>query len=288
MGNMHNSISSCLSYYARPGIMTNPQKYSSMLNSLPIDIPSLRDLVQGLLIHIFWAERYGVKLSEERQNEVQLRTVSQKLKRILELDGQPLTTPRPLDRRLVGNCRDYSTMFCAFLRNQGVPARARCGFGIYFTPNRYEDHWVCEYWRRDERRWVMVDAQLDAFQRERLNIEFDPLDVPSGQFVTGGKAWLMCRKGEADPNKFGIFELHGMAFVRGNLMRDFLAFNKIEILPWDGWGLMEKDDLSAATNEVELMDRIARLTLAGNEAFPQIRALYENDPRVSMPPDWQP
>ena len=135
----------------------------------------------------------------------------------------------------------------------------------------------------------MVDAQLDAFQRERLKIQLNPLNVPADQFVTGGRAWLMCRAGEADPDQFSIpGGISGLRFVQGNLIRDFLALNKIEILPWDGWGLMAEDDESAGVCEVELMDRIARLTLGGNEAFAQIRALYENDSRLRMPPDWQP
>jgi hypothetical protein len=34
--------------------------------------------------------------------------------------------------------------------------------------------------------------------------------------------------------------MHGIEFVRGDLLRDFLAFNKVEILPWDGgWGYKE-------------------------------------------------
>lgn len=277
-----------LEYYARPGIMTDPGEYANLFEGLPQQVSELVEIVQRLMIHIFWAERYGVKLSKNREQEVQLRTVSQKVRRILELDDQPLTVLRPLEKRLVGNCRDFATFLCAMLRYRGVPARARCGFGVYFTPDRYEDHWVCEYWKADEERWVMVDAQLDEFQREKLDIQFDPLDMPPGQFVTGGKAWLMYRAGEADPDKFGIFDMHGIAFIRGNLIRDFLALNKIEILPWDGWGLMERDDRSAATNEVELMDQLARLTLAGNEAFPQIRAAYETDSRLRIPSDWEP
>ena len=102
-------------------------------------------MVQGLLIHIFWAERYGVKLSEERQREVQIRSVARKLARIKELADWPLIVPRPPEKKLVGNCRDFSVMLCAILRHQGVPARARCGFGTYFIPDHYEDHWICEY-----------------------------------------------------------------------------------------------------------------------------------------------
>jgi hypothetical protein len=241
-------------------------------------------VVQGLLIHIFWAERYGLKLPEERkEQEVNLRGVARKLKRIQELDTAPLTVERRLEEKLVGNCRDFSVLLCAMLRHQGIPARARCGFATYFLPDHYEDHWVCEHWKADERRWVMVDAQLDAFQREALGIAFDPLDVPPGQFVTGGLAWQMCRAGEADPDKFGIFEWHGIWFVRGDLIRDFLALNKVEILPWDGgWGFLADEQ----NMEAEIMDSITRLSLAGDEAFAEIRATYESDPRFHIPGEY--
>ena len=269
-----------LVYYAFPGRMTDAREYIPLLDGLPTEISELVRVVQGLVIHIFWAERYGVTLSEERKQELNIRSVSQKLKHIQALDKAPLSADRPLEKKLVGNCRDFSTLLCAMLRHQGVPARARCGFGTYFLPDHYEDHWVCEYWKADEQRWVMVDAQLDAFQREALDIQFDPLDMPPGQFVTGGEAWLMCRAGKADPDKFGIFEWHGIWFVRGDLIRDFLALNKVEILPWDGgWGFLT----DGQSMEAELMDHIAGLTLAGDEAFAEIRATYEDDPRFHMP-----
>jgi len=264
--------------------MTDPEKYGSLFDGLPTEIPELVEVVQGLLLHIFWAERYGVMLSEERKQEVQIRPVVPKLARIQELDDRPLTKARPLEKKLVANCRDFSLVLCAMLRHQGVPARARCGFGVYFAPNRYEDHWVCEYWDADEDHWTLVDAQLDGLQRDALGIRFDPLDVPRDQFVTGGKAWLMCRAGEADPDHFGIFDLRGLWFVRGDLIRDFLSLNKVEILPWDGgWGfLRDEQDMEADT-----MDRIATLTLAGDEAFLEIRAVYENDSRFHVPTDWR-
>jgi hypothetical protein len=165
-----------------------------------------------------------------------------------------------------------------------VPARARCGFGTYFIPGHFEDHWVFECWDAAGARWVMADAQLDELQQGVLKIGFDALDMPEGQFVTGGKAWLMCHRGEADPARFGIFDMSGMEFVRGDLLRDFLALNKVEILPWDWWeplftvayGEMSDADLA-------LMDRIAHLTLAGDAAFPEIRAVYESDPRFHPP-----
>ena len=37
---------------------------------------------------------------------------------------------------------------------------------------------------------------------------------------------------------FGIFDWRGQWFAQNNLVRDFLSLNKIELLPWDSWGLM--------------------------------------------------
>jgi hypothetical protein len=284
-------MESPLEYYASPGPMTDPKEYADLFDDLPTEISALVKVVQGLLLHIFWAERYGVTLPGEREQEVQMRSVADKLARIQALDGHPLTEPRSLEKRLVGNCRDFSVLLCALLRHQGVPARARCGFGTYFLDDQYAyvDHWVCEYWKADERRWVMVDAQLDAFQCEALQIDFNPLDMPPGRFLTGGRGWQLCRAGQADPNAFGIFEWHGLWFVRGDLMRDFLALNKVEILPWDGgWGYLEHaQDLEAEMpgDLVAVIDRIAALTQAPDKAFAEIRAVYEGDDRFQVPAD---
>ena len=275
-----------LDYYAQPGPMTDPQEQAHLLNDLPADIPSLVKVVQGVMVHIFWAERYGLTLSDERKDEVNLRFIPKMLARLAALDDRPLTIPRELERKLVGNCRDHSTLLCAILRHQGVPARARCGFGAYFMPDHYEDHWVCEYWHAAQQRWILVDAQLDDLQREALDIRFDTLDVPRDQFITGGRGWQMIRTGGADPDRFGIFEWHGQWFVQDNLVRDFLSLNKIELLPWDGWGLMAGPGDAVPAADLALLDRIAALTLAGDAAFDDICALVASDPRLHTRPEW--
>ncbi len=274
-----------LTYYTQPGPMTNPGPYAHLFDDLPTDLPALVKTLQGVMVHIFWAGSYGLELTDERKAEVNLRTVEKQLARILELDDRPLTEARPHERKLVGNCRDFSVMMTAILRHQGVPARARCGFGTYFISGHYEDHWVVEYWNAEQARWVLVDAQLDAMMQEALKLDFDPLDTPRNRFVVGGDAWQLCRSGAANPDDFGIFEWHGIEFVRGDLLRDFLAFSKVEILPWDGgWGYL----IELAPDQVEpvyaLMDRVAALTLADD--FAAIRALYEEDANFHPPAEW--
>ncbi len=274
-------MSSELNYYSIPGCMTVPGPHGSMLENLPVSIADLCKVVQGSTIHIFWAERYGIVLPEERKAEVQLRTLERRLKRMADLDPRPLTETRSLEKRIVGNCRDFSLLMVSILRHQGVPARARCGFGAYFMPNHFEDHWVCEYWNPTQKRWVLVDAQLDAFQCDQLKIGFDPLDVPRDQFITGGKAWQMCRAGQAEPDAFGIFDMHGLGFVRGDFVRDVASLNKIELLPWDCWGIIDSPDLDDP-HDLSFLDRLAALSALEVPDFEALQTIYESDPRIKV------
>ena len=271
-----------LIYFSQFGKITDPGPYADLYTGLPSDIPSLVQVVQGLIIHVFWAERYGLRLTGERQAEVQLRSMERRLERTLELDPGPLTTPRALDRKIVGNCRDYSVTLASMLQSKGIPARPRCGFGAYFLPNHYEDHWVCEYWNEAEQRWILVDAQLDELQRAALGISFDTLDVPRDQFIMGGAAWRICRSGQADPDQFGIFDMHGMDFVKGDFIRDVAALNKVELLPWDCWGLILADYVSLPPDDLSLLDQLANLTHTDVPEFDRVRQFYESDPRLQV------
>jgi hypothetical protein len=270
-----------MTYFSQPGIMTDPGVYAKSLEEFPAGMGELCKLVQGTTIHIFWAERYGLSLSGERKAEVQLRTIQRRLRRTLELDPHPLTEARPLEKKIVGNCRDFSLLLVSILRCQGVPARARCGFGAYFLPDHYEDHWVAEYWDANQQRWVLVDAQLDALQCEALKIPFNPLDVPRDQFIVGGRAWQMCRSGQANPDNFGIFDMHGLGFVRGDFVRDVASLNKVELLPWDCWGIIEKPEENDP-DDLKFLDHLADLTSGDIPDFETVRYLYQSDTRLRM------
>ncbi len=270
-------------FYATSGPMTDPGPYAASLDGLPTDVADLCRVVQGVMIHVFWADQYGVQLTERRRAEVQLRRVDRQLERLLALDSHPLAEARPPERRLVGNCRDFSVLLTTILRHQGVPARARCGFGRYFIPGHYEDHWVAEVWDAAEQRWRLVDAQMDALQRAKLNLPFDPLDVPRDQFIVGGKAWRMCRREGTDPDTFGIADLRGLWFVRGDFVRDVAALNKLELLPWDSWGLCEEPSGGLTDDHLVLLDHVADLTAVDTPDFDAVRAVYDSEAGFRVP-----
>lgn len=272
-------------YYQRSGPMTALGAHAAEFSALPSDIASLCEVIQGVLIHRDIAPfLYRVTLSEAQRDEANIRAIAQMLPRIHALDARPLTIAREPAHRLPSVCRHFSLMLCAILRDQGIPARPRCGFGAYFEPGKFIDHWVCEYWNADDARWILVDAQLDAIQRKQFKPDFDTLDVPHDRFIIAGDAWDQCRSGRADASRFGILDMHGLWFIAGNVLRDLASLNRMEMLPWDVWGLMDMNDAALTGEKKALLDRVAALTLAGDDAFADVRAIYESDDRLRVPP----
>jgi hypothetical protein len=274
-------------YYTAEAPMASAGGRAAELRALSPDLAKQCEVVQGILVHRDMAPwLYNLTLSDQQRDDANIRQTAAMLNRIHELDGRPLTIERDPPRRLPSVCRHFSTLLVSILREQGIPARARCGFGAYFTPGKFEDQWVCEYWNAKQSRWILVDAQMDPIQRQAFHLTFDPLDVPRDAFVVAGDAWQMCRQRGADPRNFGlsmIAGLQGFWFIAGNLVRDFAALNRVEALPWDVWGLMEMDDDALTDDKRALLDKVAALTLAGDEALPEIRKLYESDDRLHVP-----
>jgi len=243
-------------FYASPGPLTGD--LDGVLAGLTSDVAGLAAVGHGLMIHEFWADAYGVTFDVAGRETVHIRAVPRLLERIRAVSPAPLTTPRPPEQRVAANCRQFTALMVAALRARGVPARARCGFGGYFTPGFFEDHWVCEYWTGE--RWRLVDGQLDDTQLAALSVDFDVTDVPRDAFLVAGDAWRRYRRGEASEDSFGLTAVResGVWWIAGNLMRDAAALTKVELLPWDVWGAMPGPGDPV---DEDLFDRLADATL---------------------------
>ena len=242
------------SRYLTPGVMTELGKAAENAARLPGDFPGIASALQGVCIHEFLGEMYGVSFSDDDRESVHLRRASDVLELVLDRDPRPLDEARSPAARVATNCRGFSVLAVALLRAHGVPARARCGFGTYFKPEFFEDHWVVEYF--DEGRWKRGDAQIDAVQAAAFGIDFDLADLPPGKFLTGGEAWQLYRRGEAAPSRFGLSSIEegGDWWIAGNLMRDVAALDNVETLPWDCWDPMPSP---SSPVDVGFFDRMA-------------------------------
>ena len=263
-----------LDYYASHGPITDPGPEAGVFAGLPADLPALVRIVQGLVFHYFADEHiFGWKPPAERMGEIDSRTVPAMLARLRALDPRPLAQTRPPERRLLGCCRDFSVLLCAMARHHGIPVRARVGFATYFSPDFYTDHEIVEWWDAGQRRWRLVDPELSPRHVAHFKLDFDPFDVPRDRFLVGGRAWQLCRTGQADPNDFGLDpklpEPRGLYFVRSHVVQDLAALNKMELLLWDIWGVMEQRDDA----ELPLIDEAAARTLTADD-HADVRRLY--------------
>jgi len=275
-----------LDYYASPGIFTSVGGFADQVDALADDVGTLVHAVQMLLVHRFWSQAYKVEVTPERDREQGLHGAEAMLKRAMELNGARIGETRMPNARVVGICRHFATLLCAFLRHKGVAARARCGFATYFEPEKHVDHWICEYWNRDESRWVQVDAQLDTLQRAVVKADFDALDVPRDRFLVAGAVWRQVQAGRIDPERCGIADMWGDWYVRGNLALDVAALQKVELLPWEPFGIAKAPDSAIPQTDelLALVDRAASLTAAGDQAsVRELLSLAEREPRLRPP-----
>lgn len=268
-----------IDFYATSGAMSRLPEHPALAD-VPTDLDGLRNVVQGLLLHRDWAPAYGVEGDAIRMPEQHLRSTTEILGRAFELSAEPVTVPRqPVDRVLC-ICRHFTLLHTAFLRAQGTPARVRCGFANYFDRSKWYDHWITERW--NGARWVRDDPQVDAVQATTVNLQFDPTDQPPGQFVSGSEAWQLARAGEVDPQLFGIFDMWGLPFIAGNVISDFACLNKVELLPWDGWGMIGGPYDPVPDDDAAVLDDVA--ALVATDDIDAIRDRYASDDRLRVPP----
>ncbi len=144
-------------FYSQQSNMTNPGTFVEIYADLPHDVASLCRVVQGLVIHFQGADMFNHTIPEERMKEIDTRNVAKILARIHELDSRTLTAERPPEKRFVGCCRDFATLFCSLARYCGIPTRTRIGFSAYFNPSFHHDHEIVECWDVEQQRWRLVD-----------------------------------------------------------------------------------------------------------------------------------
>ena len=140
---------------------------------------------------------------------------------------------------------------------------------------------MVEHWEPARARWRRVDNQLDDVQREALGLDFDTTDLPAGTFLDAGEAWQLCQSGGADPERFGILDFWGRWFIRNNVVRDLAALNKVELLPWDGWGLMTVAEENGAEPASGLIDEVAEAIVADD--WREARRLYDENEGLRVP-----
>jgi hypothetical protein len=293
-----------LDFYRRQSEISSPGRYEPLFGNLPAGIQDLSKAVQNLLLHQFWIRdegAYGVSAKSlmasgrNLNDEINLRSVEEILGYLIGMDDRPLTAVREAEKRVVGNCRDYSLLLVSMLRHRGIPARVRSGVAGYFYPKEQgmlEDHFICEFWNAAQARWQRADAQVDDVQREVLRTTLDMTDLPPGQFLDAGESYAELKSENVQPEKIGIFEFRGWPYVRYKLVGDLACVNSVEVLAWERWGICGRiADSQLSQADDNLLETIAEnLAALGSrpERFREARELYAANPDLKIPADYDP
>lgn len=289
-----------LEYYRTQSEISDPGKFTKYFGDLPDSISELCEIVQNTFNHIFWImkkENYGispkdiVEIGRDPNQELNLRRMEEKLEAYFSIDEKSFTEQRkPIDK-IVGNCRDYALLLVSMLRYKGIPARVRSGAARYFFPlsdERYEDHYICEYWNEEDKSWQMADPQIDELQRKALNLTIDTTDLPFDQFLGAGRTWIKFRKGAVKPDNFGIGDWRGDIFALNKLIMELASLNKVEVLAWERWGICgEIENLKTLGYEIfdELAEKITNVN--DPEIFFELRNMFDKDSRYKVPNNYK-
>ncbi len=290
-----------LDFYRKHSELSDPGRFAHHFDELPDSIEALCKIVQNVISHIFWIkeeENYGftpkdvVERGRDPNQELNMRFIEEKLEAYYSFGETPLTEKREHIDRVIGNCRDFALLLVSMLRHKAIPARVRSGAAKYFfpdDPNRFEDHYICEYWKEDEERWIMVDPQIDELQKKALKLEMNTFDIPYDKFLGAGRTWQEFRKGEIEPTRFGIFEWRGEMFVLNKLLMDLASLNKVEVLAWECWGICSKV-INIKKLGYGIFDELAeKISKVNNpEVFSELKELFEKDSSYKLPDNYKP
>ena len=252
-------------------------------DDFPDDIGEICEIIQSILIHPSMLAAYGLNLPESRIADRRLKTIQGSIDRAILFDRKSLLEHRAPQERVVSICRHFAMFLVSVLREKGIPARSRCGFATYFENGWFEDHWICEYWKKDEQRWARVDAEIDKMHKKVLHLDatfIDFNDLPPEAFFPAGILWKLHREGLISGRLCGYSQEEGECgawYIRGgNMLRDFFSLNKVEYTYQEINRLMSKD-YQPTEAEYAILDTIADLTIKVDERFDEFTEFHKEN-----------
>ena len=241
-----------LTWWSAPGPSTDLSTFTERLRGLPPSPSELYDLVQGLVVHESVVRDRGLAVTDGQACSDE-GTAADVLRTVLALRDEPVLAPRELSKRAVGSCFHSAVFYCALLRTQSIPARARCGFASYLIPDLRTCHWIVERW---DDRWVHDDPDVDR------------RDLGHDAFRTGVDAWRACRRGDDDPGRYGLPGSTGWPELQGSVVCDLGALAKVERFQYSAWPLA--DAPATSTSEAAWLDELADAALVPD--LPAVRS----------------
>ena len=289
---LYNKI---LKHYLDFSIFTYPGLYQDKLkNDLPEDVLEIGLLVRKNIIHrttlaagntgtnvdLKFGDMTKVPWWRQPEDDI-LITAAAMLAELYRRNKLGFVNDREPKDKLVLTCRPVSILVASILKSKGIPARVRSGNAPYFDMgelgNVSTDHWINQYWSKQENRWITIDVDGSLSLKDK----FDPYDMPDGKFDFPADAWLGMRAGKLDPQHFHNSKPeNGAIVVLWSLFYDFHSLMNNEIIyiygPAGGYGGDEKFN-KLTKEELEKIDNLARLMQKPDDNFDELVKIWETE-----------
>ena len=268
---------SILDFYCQYSSYTNPGKYEYLYENLPDSLPALCQLIKKQFMHIVaeYPSYKDVMPSDSRYDMTKYATIESILATLYHKDSNGLTLNRKPEDRLVFSCQNYALMLASMLKYKGIPARVRYGHATYLIPDFHASHTICEVWNKTEKRWMLVDPNVNM------------IDFSRDKFDFSNEAWLQMQNGEIDPSQFGFpGKYTGEASITGKISADLASIlgNEYPLTMYPP--IMEyyfEGEKELPKKQIKILDSISELMQSLNaKNLSKLQRIYNNTPKIQV------
>ncbi|NLD46550.1 MAG: SUMF1/EgtB/PvdO family nonheme iron enzyme [Clostridiaceae bacterium] len=269
---------SILKFYKQYSSFTDPGKYEYLYKNLPDSLPELCRLIKSQFIHPFSElPQYRNQIPKERWDEwiTMYPTVQSILKGLLSYDSRGIVYDRNPHNRLVLACRGNAIVLASVLKYRGIPARVRVGHAKYIESGYHVSHAICEVWNDTEKRWMLVDPDMNM------------IDFNREQFDFSNEVWLKMQKGDINPNLYiQPPNITGLVSILGKISLDLSSllgteFTFAQYAPMLDYCLKNNNHLTA--RQIEILNKICKLmnTLDAKN-LTELQEIYNKTPEIQI------
>lgn len=271
--------------------------YKEFAKQLPDDIEELCVLQRMQIIHpvvflndtlireknnTFWGDMTEIPVTKLTFEDELFPTAISMLSELLRRDEKYSINRKAVDKIHV-TCRGQAILLCSILKAKGYAARVRSGFAPYIRwDGVFYDHWITEYYKEDEKRWILVDADVHCSEHE---IGFNLNNIPRNQFLFGGEAYLGMKRKEykeasilyaSDPPTLGM-----KAAIRG-LIYDFHSIMNDEIPFYHIPRYIQNQNFELMESEYEELEELAELMLEPDQNFDKLLEIWNTNQKFRI------
>lgn len=271
-----------LEFYKKTSAYTDLGCYKDFAKNLPDNIEKLCLLQRKQIIHPITVieslqGKNNLDVSETRlvfEDDI-FPTACSMINELLRLDNN-YSMNRKDKNTIYVTCRGQAILLAAILKAKGYSARVRSGFAPYIKYDGIgHDHWITEYYSKDEKRWILVDPDMCLDE-----VKFNPFDMPREEFIFGAQAYLDLRNKKikktsilfaSNPPTLGL-----KAAIRG-LFYDFYSLMNQEGIFLHLPKYIKDKDFNLNENEYQELDKLATLLLEPNKNFKELQNIWNKE-----------